>query len=188
MTIPAGGQSVLTRGLAYQRSSQDFSHTTETKVNCQKMLQIALIFALFPPILSEQCPPGSVVGLKPGDCYTYKPAAAWFDAEEECVTSGGHLASVHDVFTNSFVAKLPKYLSTISDGFWMGGSFGITTSDRWSWSDKTSFEFIHSARGNSFSMCYFCVYSFYVFYVCFSRSHKRANILTKVFDMSSEFY
>ncbi|KAH7711354.1 Protein CLEC-49 [Aphelenchoides avenae] len=43
---------------------------------------LVLIFAIF------QCPPGSVVGLRAGDCYTYNPAAAWFDAEEECVTSG----------------------------------------------------------------------------------------------------
>lgn len=123
---------------------------------------LVLIFAIF------QCPPGSVVGLRAGDCYTYNPAAAWFDAEEECVTSGGHLASVHDVFTNSFLAKLPKYLATNSGTFWLGGSFGITTSDRWSWSDRSTFDFTHWASGNcSFSSDFFQNFKTQIFFILF---------------------
>lgn len=105
----------------------------------------ATISLVFP--LAYCCPAGSIVGLRPDECYLSRPAASWIDAEEDCVVAGGHLASVHDAFTNSFLRKLPKYNASNNTGLWIGGSVGGTNKDRWTWTDGSAFDFVNWAKG-----------------------------------------
>lgn len=109
------------------------------------LLSFGTVFLAFK--LACGCPAGSIVGLRPHECYLSRPGASWTDAEEDCVVAGGHLASVHDAFTNSFLRKLPKYGASNVSGFWIGGSFGGTSKDRWSWTDGSPFDFVDWAKG-----------------------------------------
>uniref|UniRef100_A0A914YV46 C-type lectin domain-containing protein n=1 Tax=Panagrolaimus superbus TaxID=310955 RepID=A0A914YV46_9BILA len=77
------------------------------------------------------------------DCYTFISNASGFaDAENECIQKGGHLASIHDGFTNAWISQeASKYFveSTVSD-FWIGLT-DLINSGNWTWTDGTLMDF-----------------------------------------------
>lgn len=91
------------------------------------------------------CPPGTVRGLRPSDCYYYtNDATDWVHAEDECVARGGHLASVHSAFANSIFSTFPSVGAT--DMYWLGGSVRMTSSsDLWTWTDGSTFDYTNWA-------------------------------------------
>uniref|UniRef100_A0AC34FI09 C-type lectin domain-containing protein n=1 Tax=Panagrolaimus sp. ES5 TaxID=591445 RepID=A0AC34FI09_9BILA len=69
-------------------------------------------------------------------------------ADQKCRTLGGSLVSIHDMFENMYISGESIVLlnqSTIID-FWIGAS-DIQSTDKWSWSDHTSFDFSSWDKG-----------------------------------------
>ena len=53
-----------------------------------------------------------------GHCYLYVPnSATWTDAENDCISKGSHLASIHTAEENTFIYKL----QSSSKDLWIGG-------------------------------------------------------------------
>jgi len=70
-------------------------------------------------------------------CFRYfSSRITWVNAEEECVTLGGHLASVHSAQENMFLQSLAS-----GDSFWLGGY--PTGEGDWVWSDLTDFDYLN---------------------------------------------
>jgi hypothetical protein len=46
----------------------------------------------------------------------------WIEAENDCTTAGGHLASIHSQAENDFIHGLEPGTSGPSSLFWLGGS------------------------------------------------------------------
>ncbi|KAH7708964.1 Protein CLEC-53 [Aphelenchoides avenae] len=91
------------------------------------------------------CETGSIQGLSDDDCYSYNEEASnWFGAEEACARDGGHLTSVVDAFENSF---LGASWNSGSSGYWLGGSVGVTSAGKWTWTDGKPFRFTSWAKG-----------------------------------------
>ncbi len=56
-----------------------------------------------------------------GHCYQLVAnTATWTEAEEDCNTKGGHLASIHSEDENTFIFKL--WGSSSQYGLWIGGT------------------------------------------------------------------
>ena len=60
----------------------------------------------------------------------------WVNAEDECLTVGGHLASVHSSQENMFLQSLAS-----GDSFWLGGYH--TGEGDWVWSDLSDFDYLN---------------------------------------------
>lgn len=109
------------------------------------------------------CPAGSIQGLKDDDCYRstivtaltihgicscfryHEIATTWYEAEDICVRLGGHLASVENAFANAFLSDSWNFGNS---GYWLGGSYGVSTSRKWTWTDGKPFAFVNWAKGN----------------------------------------
>lgn len=77
----------------------------------KKMKQAIFIFLLeiiFLTFTSSTCPPGTIESLTNKTiCYLFSSEKEKFmKAEENCVQHGGHLASVHSIFDNSFISGM----------------------------------------------------------------------------------
>ncbi|KAH7709964.1 Protein CLEC-53 [Aphelenchoides avenae] len=91
------------------------------------------------------CPAGSVQSPLSDVCYAYvKDAVSWYDAENDCVQRGGHLASSTNAFVNSVLRNMD---CGCADDLWLGGSVGLTSSANWSWSDGSRFKYTDWAAG-----------------------------------------
>uniref|UniRef100_A0AC34FTP9 C-type lectin domain-containing protein n=1 Tax=Panagrolaimus sp. ES5 TaxID=591445 RepID=A0AC34FTP9_9BILA len=102
---------------------------------------LLLIFLTFITFLKASCPNGSIEWQT--NCYFFQSnQSAFVVAEETCNSLGGHLASIHDGFTNSLIAQnagLKFHESTVID-FWIGGS-DLISPGNWSWTDGSNFTF-----------------------------------------------
>lgn len=97
------------------------------------------------------CPNGWVVG--PSNNYCYKAvnnATYWVDADYNCILQGGHLASVSDAFTNSFLNSEAKkaFGNGNATEFWLGSTTMIQDG-QWSWSDGNEASYMNWASGKS---------------------------------------
>lgn len=102
---------------------------------------IIFVFLLFSPATS--CPEDTVDGIKTGVCYWVSKKPTYFiQADAECVTRGGHLVSVHDEITNSYVFGISKvsFAESKAEDFWLGGST-LFVPGQLSWSDQTEYNF-----------------------------------------------
>uniref|UniRef100_A0AC34FEH8 C-type lectin domain-containing protein n=1 Tax=Panagrolaimus sp. ES5 TaxID=591445 RepID=A0AC34FEH8_9BILA len=79
-------------------------------------------------------------------CFTFFNTSKTFsDAETTCIQNGGHLVSIHDGFTNAFIAQeAPKYIKNETD-FWIGATKNNGTN--WSWTDGSTLDFIDWKKG-----------------------------------------
>jgi hypothetical protein len=98
---------------------------------------------------STTCALGGVKWQK--DCYFFNGTlSAFIIAEEMCNNLGGHLSSIHDGFTNNFIAQNAAYYfheSTTVD-LWIGGSDMISLGN-WSWTDGSPFIFTEWNHGKN---------------------------------------
>jgi hypothetical protein len=94
-----------------------------------------------PTTTSRSCPKGAIKWQS--NCYLFEPnQTAFIVAEEQCNNLGGHLTSIHDGFTNNFIAQnagLYFQESTMVD-FWIGGS-DMASYGNWTWTDGSNFLF-----------------------------------------------
>ena len=103
-----------------------------------------VFFLLLHTVLSD-CPSGSVQSLN-GNCYqlVFTPRT-WYQAESDCVANGGHLASITNAFTNSYLLQLgDKFFN--SNDYWIGGTSNFLGGN-WSWSDYKPFGYINWVFG-----------------------------------------
>uniref|UniRef100_A0A914YGX6 C-type lectin domain-containing protein n=1 Tax=Panagrolaimus superbus TaxID=310955 RepID=A0A914YGX6_9BILA len=86
-------------------------------------------------------------------CYYFQGnISAFVNAEEACIHLGGHLASIHNGFTNAFIAQQASLLlhsSTIAD-IWIGAT-DLMNPDTWTWTDGSNFTFIDWSQNKSAS-------------------------------------
>lgn len=126
-----------------------------TKATCMQPHSIALIqwpmqlfvltIAICLALSAAKCPLGYVQGVRDDDCLKYfTDELSWDDAEDECRSAGGHLASSVSAFANSFLATL----QSCGAEYWLGASKGELSND-WSWADGNSFNYKNWAKGTS---------------------------------------
>uniref|UniRef100_A0A914Y2A9 C-type lectin domain-containing protein n=1 Tax=Panagrolaimus superbus TaxID=310955 RepID=A0A914Y2A9_9BILA len=114
------------------------------------MFKTLLLFICFAAAVKVKalCPNGSVPWHT--DCYFFQHnnTAIFPDADSACIDLGGHLASVHNAFTNAFLTKnVPNMFhgSSVSD-FWIGYTNVMNWKD-WTWMDGSNSDYTDWAPG-----------------------------------------
>lgn len=101
----------------------------------------------------NSCPSGSSKGPN-GNCYKVinsdreqQGLPTWFQAENRCRKDGGHLASISDSFTNSFIANLARTVLGDSS-YWIGAvrtmqwwDNTLPLNQTWIWLDLKDFQY-----------------------------------------------
>uniref|UniRef100_A0A914DPV5 C-type lectin domain-containing protein n=1 Tax=Acrobeloides nanus TaxID=290746 RepID=A0A914DPV5_9BILA len=121
----------------------------------------AVAFNLFITVLmavigsiTPDCPGG--VTYTNGICYkSFNQSLTWYQAEANCVHSGGHLASISDVFVNTFLAGYADAEFSGSD-YWIGATTNYLGGGNWSWSDYNPFSYNNFGAGLVYNVGY-CV-------------------------------
>eukprot|EP00092_Neocalanus_flemingeri_P014015 GFUD01015120.1.p1 GENE.GFUD01015120.1~~GFUD01015120.1.p1 ORF type:complete len:423 (-),score=74.35 GFUD01015120.1:253-1521(-) len=76
-------------------------------------------------------------------CYLYVATTLdWSSSQAACLAMSANLASIHDMGTNDFIAKLASSTSRV----WIGG-FQASGSAPWEWSDLSTWDFINWRTG-----------------------------------------
>uniref|UniRef100_A0A914DYI4 C-type lectin domain-containing protein n=1 Tax=Acrobeloides nanus TaxID=290746 RepID=A0A914DYI4_9BILA len=79
------------------------------------------------------------------------PMKNWIQAEAYCAGTGGHLASISDAITNSFISKYMKNF-TYGNPYWIGGiANSYANKARWEWIDKDGFTYTNWAGGEPYN-------------------------------------
>uniref|UniRef100_A0AC35FL65 C-type lectin domain-containing protein n=1 Tax=Panagrolaimus sp. PS1159 TaxID=55785 RepID=A0AC35FL65_9BILA len=104
-----------------------------------------LFFILFLCIIGyvkSDCPNGGIQSFTNSSiCYSFVTEASEFtEAEISCQSSGGHLASISDGFTNVLLAQHAKKTLIGATDFWIGGQ-DLGQKDHWIWIDGANFTF-----------------------------------------------
>uniref|UniRef100_A0AC34F684 C-type lectin domain-containing protein n=1 Tax=Panagrolaimus sp. ES5 TaxID=591445 RepID=A0AC34F684_9BILA len=111
------------------------------------MFKILILLILFVTVKAA-CPNGTVTWHT--DCYFLEDnnATGFPTAESACNSLGGHLASIHDGFSNALITNNAQNLfhgSTVSD-FWIGYT-NLMTSSNWTWMDNSPSDYTDWAPG-----------------------------------------
>ncbi|KAH7718503.1 CLEC-50 protein [Aphelenchoides avenae] len=94
----------------------------------------------------SKCPIGTLQGPLSSECYIYKAVQlSWPQAEAECMSFGGHLASIRNKSYNAFMRRMPNI--DCPSSHWIGGNLGRTTANAWSWVDKAAYSYVNWATG-----------------------------------------
>lgn len=110
------------------------------------MLFLSILLLGVTAIAFATCPIGSVQGLNHRDCYLYVSSpSTWFNAEEQCLSRNGHLASVSNGLVNAFLQQ-PANLACAEE-YWLGGSYDLQFQNRWTWTDESRFSYTNWASG-----------------------------------------
>lgn len=96
----------------------------------------------------QPCPPGySVLVQGNNNCYKLvSTAMAWQAAENQCMSEGGHLASIHNAFENTAIATFAAAANTNANT-WIGLNNMNNPPSVFSWTDGTSNAFVNWASG-----------------------------------------
>jgi len=98
------------------------------------------------PLISAMCPAGTIQGPNRNFCFTYRSEPTfWFDAEEYCISRGGHLASVSGFLANEFVKDIAANIC--GNEFWLGGGWNTQSYNKWTWTDGLPFTYTHWFTG-----------------------------------------
>lgn len=100
-------------------------------------------FVYLVPALLAKCPVGTTQGPAGTQCFLYQTvASSWVMAEQDCVNRKGHLTSVHDSLTNTFVSNLAR---GCANEVWLGGESFVEKT--WAWTDGTRWQYTHWPSG-----------------------------------------
>uniref|UniRef100_A0AC34F3M0 C-type lectin domain-containing protein n=1 Tax=Panagrolaimus sp. ES5 TaxID=591445 RepID=A0AC34F3M0_9BILA len=89
-------------------------------------------------LVSSTCPNGSFI--YQSNCYIFNSTGVGFEeAELTCKEYGGHLASIHDAFTNSALHTASQNYSGTS--YWIGARRYPYEAIPWEWTDRTPWDF-----------------------------------------------
>jgi regenerating islet-derived protein 4 len=111
-----------------------------------KLILPFIVFLIFD--FTSSCPSGSVSYAPSNSCFKFvtKPAY-FFEADEVCVSFGGHLASVESAFVDGFIqGQAEIFFTNVSTSFWLGGST-LAIPGNWSWTDGSTFGYTNWANG-----------------------------------------
>lgn len=94
------------------------------------------------------CPNGTITDPNSNNCYKFVSDNTSFNnSEEYCTGIGGHLASVSDAFSNTFIAnQAQKFFGNTDTYLWLGGTASLNPG-KWSWTDGTNFTYTNWANG-----------------------------------------
>ncbi|XP_040026082.2 ladderlectin-like [Gasterosteus aculeatus] len=82
-----------------------------------------------------------------GRCFRFIPRAmTWTNAEKNCLSLGGHLASVHSVLEYHGIQTAILSSSSNHPNTWIGGS-DAQEEKQWFWSDGIRFDYTNWANG-----------------------------------------
>ncbi|VDO98413.1 unnamed protein product [Heligmosomoides polygyrus] len=88
---------------------------------------------------------------KTDSCYRYFLWATFGDAEQVCVSNGGHLTSIHSTDENNFVSDISKSGTEYKSGAdltWVGLQQANYPQDtKWTWTDGTPLDYFRWAPG-----------------------------------------
>uniref|UniRef100_A0A914DXV1 C-type lectin domain-containing protein n=1 Tax=Acrobeloides nanus TaxID=290746 RepID=A0A914DXV1_9BILA len=88
-----------------------------------------------------ECPKGWIEGPFLKTCYKYIAyPLTWFQAEFNCISYGGHLASVSNGFLNAFLLGAAEEADSGSY-YWIGGTGVYLPSNNFTWSDASPFSY-----------------------------------------------
>uniref|UniRef100_A0A914YG15 C-type lectin domain-containing protein n=1 Tax=Panagrolaimus superbus TaxID=310955 RepID=A0A914YG15_9BILA len=118
------------------------------------MFKLFILFLLF-DIGFGDCQNGGIEWQS--QCYTFQTLkSAFINAEEACVSIGGHLASIHDAFANAFLAQQATltFHDSVTTDIWIGAT-SLIHRGTWSWTDGTYFDFneLSDSRPYNGSFC-----------------------------------
>uniref|UniRef100_A0A914P5K9 C-type lectin domain-containing protein n=1 Tax=Panagrolaimus davidi TaxID=227884 RepID=A0A914P5K9_9BILA len=107
------------------------------------LLLKALNFLFVINVVVATCPEESIPWNT--QCYKFYSTSVTFpEAEETCYNFGGHLASIHDGFTNTFLGEQAQKLLNGKD-FWIGAvQFRNVV---WGWTDNSTFDYTNWRSG-----------------------------------------
>nr|XP_020513976.1 ladderlectin-like isoform X1 [Labrus bergylta] len=104
----------------------------------------ALTDAAEADVMAEDCPSGWTQ--YSGRCFLYVPTAMrWGEAERNCQSQGGNLASVHSYNEYHFIQGMITSQTREYPETWIGGSDALERT--WLWSDGSYFIFSNWCRG-----------------------------------------
>jgi hypothetical protein len=110
------------------------------------MFRLTFFAVVLIPIIFGFCPPGSYEYQT--NCYFFQNNPTGFStAELNCVSIGGHLASIHDGFTNSLLTQQSLSFFNASTDFWIGLDNLQTMGNNWYWTDGSTFDFFDWNNG-----------------------------------------
>uniref|UniRef100_A0AC34FQC9 C-type lectin domain-containing protein n=1 Tax=Panagrolaimus sp. ES5 TaxID=591445 RepID=A0AC34FQC9_9BILA len=100
---------------------------------------------LFLPLIVSYCPKNTIKwpNDSPAKCYSFLNVLTSFQkAELACNYIGGHLTSVHEGFTNSFLSDHANttFTGSATSDFWIGAKKSTNT-NKWTWTDGTTFDY-----------------------------------------------
>uniref|UniRef100_A0AC34G5L9 C-type lectin domain-containing protein n=1 Tax=Panagrolaimus sp. ES5 TaxID=591445 RepID=A0AC34G5L9_9BILA len=115
------------------------------------MWLIILFFQVFLTCVFSTCPNGMVQSLTDEtNCYLFQfQTESYLDAKEICTEFNGHLASIHDMFINVFIAEQAKHF--FKSNFWFGLT-DLKSKGNWSWIDETQLNFVDWDKGQPQNM------------------------------------
>ncbi|KAE9552899.1 hypothetical protein FO519_003884 [Halicephalobus sp. NKZ332] len=95
------------------------------------------------------CPSGWTFFENTQFCYKTFFQAEWEEAEQRCAAENAHLASIHSLEENDFVAGMAHVGMTTEwrGGAWIGLSTVKNNPNAWNWTDGTANDYIHWADG-----------------------------------------
>ncbi|XP_067436257.1 ladderlectin-like isoform X2 [Thunnus thynnus] len=95
--------------------------------------------------ISTVCPSGWT-GFS-GRCFLYvQTPLSWADAEKNCLSRGGNLASVHNIDEYNIIQSMILRITHTYPVAWLGGS-DAEQQGTWLWSDGSPFSFSYWAPG-----------------------------------------
>jgi hypothetical protein len=95
---------------------------------------------------ANNCPNGGIPSFtNTSICYSFvADPLVFLEAEMNCQSSNGHLASITDGFTNALLAQHAKIALINATVFWVGGQ-DLGTKDQWTWMDNAPFTYTNWA-------------------------------------------
>ncbi|EFP09194.1 hypothetical protein CRE_25527 [Caenorhabditis remanei] len=116
----------------------------------------SLLLLILPVFVNAQCDLGSVYNSDKNVCFTFYNASVDFKtAESICTISSGHLASVHNIIDNNYLAKQAQQYISANGIIWLGAkstSPNVTDPNSWNWSDGTPFDYQNYQSGEPSSL------------------------------------
>ena len=94
------------------------------------------------------CPKDSIAGGQDGQaCYKiFKTEKTWVEAEFDCQFNRGHLLSIHDAFTNTYLNGLAyENFGKNEVDYWLGGN--AIMGNGWQWIDGSNFGYANWENG-----------------------------------------
>jgi putative hemolysin len=111
------------------------------KVGAKIMLRLSvLLLFVLPALVFCACPNGGYQWQT--NCYYFQANGTDFpEAEANCISQGGHLASVHDSFTNALLTGHAVNIFQKQKDYWIGLS-NLKTPKKLAWIDGTKLDFV----------------------------------------------